>query len=53
MKMSHIPQVYPSVKLKKDKLFRSTPYSTNVNSNVGKIFMKLVDKHFPPTINIL
>ena len=31
-------------------LFQS-PYSTNVKSNIGKIFMRLVDKHFLVTIN--
>ena len=25
------------------------PYSKNVSTNIGKIFLKLVDKHFPPS----
>ena len=48
MKTSLTFQVHPSVKLEKDKLFGSIPpYSANVKTNVGKIFMRLVDKHFP------
>ena len=26
------------------------PYSVNVKTNVGKLFMKLIDKHFSPVI---
>jgi hypothetical protein len=25
------------------------PYSKNVRTNVGKIFLNLIDKHFPPS----
>ena len=48
MKMSHIFHVHLSVKLERDKLFGSIPpYCGNVKTNVGKIFMRLVAKHFP------
>ena len=48
MKMSHIFQIHSSVKLARDKIVcLNPPYSANVKTNVGKIFMRLVDKYFP------
>ena len=41
-------QVHPSFKLTRHKFFWfNPPYGANVKTNVGKIFMRLVDKHFP------
>ena len=42
---SHIFQVHLSVKLKRDICFNSL-YSANVKTNVGKISIRLADKHF-------
>ena len=48
MKMSHVFQVHLSVKLERDKLFGLIrPYCANVKTTVGKVFMRLVVKHFP------
>ena len=47
MKMSHICQVHPSFKIKRDKLWFNPSYSANLKIKVGKIFIRLVDKHFP------
>ena len=48
MKMSRIFQVHSGVKLARGKWIGSIPpYSANVKTNVGKIFMRLVEKHFP------
>ena len=34
----------------KGKIIRfNTPYSENVETNIGKTFLKLIDKHFPKT----
>ena len=45
--MSHICQVHPSFKIKRDKLWFNPSYSANLKIKVGKIFIRLVDKHFP------
>ena len=36
-------------KSKRNILWCNPPYSMNVKTNVGKIFFKLLRKHFPPT----
>ena len=33
--------------LKRQIIWFNSPYSANVKTNVGKIFMRLFDKHFP------
>ena len=32
---------------KRQIIWFNPPYSMNVKSNVGKLFMRLIDKHFP------
>ena len=32
---------------KRQIIWFNPPYSVNVKTNVGKLFMKLIDKHFP------
>ena len=39
-------------KRKRDIIWYNPPYSTNVKTNVGKIFFKLLRKHFPPSHRI-
>ena len=34
---------------KKGRLYFNPPYSLSVKTNVGKIFLQLIDKHFPKT----
>ena len=36
-------------KRKRNIIWYNPPYSMNVKTNVGKIFFKLLRKHFPPT----
>ena len=36
-------------KWKRKIIWFNPPYSKNVNTNIGKIFFKLLHKHFPPS----
>ena len=44
MKISHI---FKRQTCKRHMIWFNPPYSANVKINVGKIFMRLADKHFP------
>ena len=40
----------PSKKVRQRKIiWFNPPYSVNVETNIGKTFLKLIDKHFPKT----
>ena len=59
--MLHLPTTLHCVRVGKKKIFVpkvrqrkiiwfNPPYSVNVETNVGKVFVNLIDKHFPKTI---
>ena len=37
---------------KRNVLWFNPPYNLSVSTNIGKDFLKLLDKHFPPTSNM-
>ena len=44
--VTYIPNASKRQTRKKQIIWFNTPYSANVKTNVGKIFMRIVDKHF-------
>ena len=45
--VTNIPSPFKRQTRKRQIILFNPPYSSNVKTNVGKIFMRLVDKHFP------
>ena len=45
--ITYIPSPFKRQTRKRQIIWFNAPYSANVKTNVGKIFMRLVDKHFP------
>ena len=45
----NIEEVNQPRKCKRAIIWHNPPYSMNVKTNIGKIFFKLLQKHFPPT----
>ena len=45
--VTYIPSPFKRQTRKRQIIWFNPPYSANVKTNVGKIFMRLVDKHFP------
>ena len=39
----------PSKKVRQRKIWFNPPYSVNIETNIGKTFLKLIAKHFPKT----
>ena len=47
--VTYIPISFKRQTSMRQIIWFNSPYSANVKANVGKIFMRLVDKHFPPS----
>ena len=47
MYVTYIPSPFKLQTRKRQIVWLYPPYGANVKTNVGKIFMRLVDKHFP------
>ena len=45
--VTYIPSPFKRQTRKRQIIRFNPPYIANVKTNVGKIFMRLVDKHFP------
>ena len=46
---ANIEEANQARKLKRAIIWYNPPYSMNVKTNIGKTFLKLLQKHFPPT----
>ena len=47
-KLSYVAPVNKTKKRKRKIIWFNPPYSKNVRTNVGKVFLSLIKKHFPP-----
>ena len=45
--VTYIPSPFKRQTRKRQIIWFNPPYSANVKTNVGKIFTRVVDKHFP------
>ena len=48
--LTYQQDLMPSKKVKQTKIiWFNPPYSVNVETNIGKTFLKLIEEHFPKT----
>ena len=47
-KLSYVAPIKKTQKRKRKIIWFNPPYSKNVRTNVGKVFLSLIKKHFPP-----